>query len=391
MNILFVTHAPPSPPTDGARVIMHNLARVLSARHTLYLATFADANDVRAPIPFFAGAQFFLPRVMPRRQKWAYSFADALPLWVRAYASPELRAALSGMVTRAKIDVVHLDTGMMAQYADALAVPTVLAPHDALSLQLQDRAKHSPHWWARAVMRVQYKKMLAYEKKYYPRATCVCVVTAREQEFLQTLAPRMRVRVIPNGVDTDFFAPQNITPAPHSLGFLGAMDYAPNQTAVMYFAQNILPRIWRAVPDATFTIIGRNPAREIYALAGDARIRVTGTVDDVRPHVAAQSVMVCPILAAGGIKNKLLEALAMGKAVVATRAAAQGASVRAAQELFLAEDENNFAAACVQLLNDAALRECLGQDARAWALTQSWQACAAQYEALYAEAITYGA
>ncbi len=387
MNVLFVTPTPPFPPLDGARLMVANLARGLSARHALTLATLRVSSDNDAPQPYFQNAYFFSPRVAPRWRKWAYSFFDPLPLWARVYRSAELRAALPTIVARENIQVVHLDTGMMAQYVDVLArVPTALAPHDVLTLQLQERARRASAWRMRQLMRVQARKMRNFETRYYPRATRVCVVTERERAALRTLAPALDARVIPNGVDTDYFAPQATTVLPDSVGFLGAMDYAPNQQAALYFVKTILPQIARQLPQTTFTLIGRNPSAEMRALAQNPRVRLTGTVDDVRPFVARQSVLVAPILEAGGIKNKVLETLAMGKALAATPAAMEGIAARDGAEFLLADDAAEFAAACVKLLRDPELRGALERNARAWALQHDWENSVAQYEDLYQEA-----
>jgi glycosyltransferase involved in cell wall biosynthesis len=388
MNILLVTPTPPFPPRDGAQVMMANLARGLSAQHAVTLAALTATSEPPAPQPYFQNAYFFPMRVAPRLRKWAYSFFDALPLWARVHASAELRAALPEIAARENIHVVHLDTGAMAQYADALPhVPTIAAPHDALTPQLQARARHASDWRMRMLMRAQVPKMRNYETRFYPRATRVCVVTDRERDALQSLAPQLRVRVIPNGVDTAYFAPQIEKVLPDSIGFLGAMDYAPNQAAVLYFAKTIFPLIARVLSQVTFTVIGRNPSAEIRALADDPRIHVTGTVDDVRPMVATRCVMVAPIREAGGMKFKVLETLAMGKALVATPAAVEGITARDGTELLLARDANEFANACVKLLREDTRRGALEKNARAWALEHGWENSVAQYEALYQEAI----
>lgn len=389
MNILFVTPTPPFPPTDGARLIVAHLARELSRQHTLYLAALTEGETPSPDLAHFFAQTHLVPRrVVPKWRKWAASFFDSLPLWVRAAESPEMRSTLQRVVTTLKPGVIHLDTGLMAQYLDAVEpLPTVLAPHDSLTLQLRERIAHAPDARERFVARFQLPKMPKYEAAHYRRATRVCVVTPRERDFLRGLEPTLSPRVIPNGVDPNYFIPSAAQETPYSLCFLGAMDYVPNQAAVLYFVREVLPLIWRSLPDATFTVVGRNPSPETRALARDSRVRVTGTVDDVRPFLAASSVIVCPMLEAGGIKNKLLEAMAMGKAVVATPEAADGMDVCDGTQLIFARGEQAFAAACVRLLGDEQARLRLGANARVWAQAHSWTKTAAQYAALYQEAM----
>src|SRR5581483_5667234 len=319
MNILFVTHAPPLAPLDGASLILHHLARELAAPHTLYLCSLYAGerpNETRLS-EYFADVRL---APMPTRSwsvKWAESLNDSTPLWVRAYDVPALRLAVREMLDTYPIDVVHCDTGLMAQYVDVLHhAPHIVAPHDSLTRVLEQNAQIATRPLERMAARLQVDKMRRYEATTYPCFDRVVVVSAREREYLLSLAPALNVSVIPNGVHTDEFAPSAAPVIPYTLGFLGAMDYAPNRDAALDFAREILPRMQREIAEATFTIIGRNPRPDVCALANDPRIRVTGTVDDVRPYVAAQSVMVCPMRASGGIKNKVLEALAMGKPVV---------------------------------------------------------------------------
>jgi sugar transferase (PEP-CTERM/EpsH1 system associated) len=393
MNILFVTHVPPDQPRDGARLIVYHLARRLAAEHTLYLCSLISPGENRQQAEQLLSASFARSELVtiptpPRTVKWAASLADDAPLWVRAHDVPALRAAIRQVLSEHSIDVVHCDSGLMAQYADALhALPRVVAPHDSLTSLLEIQARESPHPLARLAARLQVSKMRRYETRTYHQFAGVIVVTPRERQYLQRFAPSLRVSVIPNGVDTDFFAPASSVANPNTIGFLGVMDYVPNQAAVLYFVREILPQVWREIPEATFTIIGRDPSHEIRALAQDPRIHVSGSVPDVRPHLAAARVIVCPIQSIGGIKNKVLEALAMGKPLVATPAAIEGLDARHGQELLLASDAGTFASACVKLLRDDAECSRLAQNARQWALEHTWDETARQYLAVYQDAI----
>lgn len=389
MNILFITHAPPGVPLDGARLITHYLARELAAGHRLYLVSLHDEAELTHPQmrEWFAATELIPLRNRPRFQKWATSLIDTMPLWARAYDVPAVHVTVRKMLVQYSIDMVHCDTGLMAQYVTDMGnTRRIVAPHDSLTRALEQQAQYSPDARIRFAAQFQKNKMRRYEADIYARFNRVVVVSNTERAYLRALSNKLEVCVIPNGVSTEDFAPSAEPETPNTLGFVGVMDVVPNQAAVLYFTREIFPRIRRAIPDATFTIIGRNPTPEIRGLAG-AHLRVTGTVDDVRPHIAAQSVIVCPMRAAGGIKNKLLEALAMSKAIVATPEAADGLDVQDGAQLMLADDTQAFAAACVRLLRDGAARAHLGQNARAWALEHTWSKSALAYVQLYREAI----
>lgn len=390
MNILFVTHAPPFPPDDGARLIVANLARVWkqAGTHTLYVASLCEDERAAALTPWFDDVRLAQRQASGRGSKWAQSMGDPAPLWVRAYNSLALRRGIAELIRAHVIDVAHCDTGLMAQYADALAgVPRVAAPHDSLTHALELQARRAPRRLERFAARLQLEKMRRYEAAAYPAFHRVIVVTQREREQIERVAPSAVVRVIPNGIDTDYFAPMDVIERPDSIGLLGVMDYALNAAAALDFARDVLPLLWRERPQVTFTIIGRNPPQAVRALARDPRIRITGTVADVRPFLASQSIMVCPMPEAGGIKNKMLEALAMAKSIVATPQAAEGLAVRDGIEYAAAQTAHELASALLLLLNDAAQRQRLGAAGRAWALNHTWRATADAYLGVYREAL----
>lgn len=400
MKILFIATNPPFPPLDGARLIVAQLVRALSKQHTLYLAALCDGTAVSPELErYFAGVRLVRRPPVTKARRWLRSLFDELPLWARIYVSKELAAVVQDLILHNAIDVVHADTGGMAVYLPVVnppqslvlgtktVIPVVLAPHDSLTRVLEQRIAHAANAQQRLTARLQVGKMRRFESTRYADAARVVVVTEREKEFLQGLAPTLPVRVIPNGVDSDFFAPQGNSAEPRGIGFHGVMNYSVNTEAALFLARRVMPRLWREEPSAVFTVIGRDPPREIQALAQDARIRVTGTVDDVRPHIAAQAVMVVPVKEAGGIKNKLLEAMAMGKPVVATREAAEGIDAHAGEDFLVARGADEFAGVCLRLIHDEAERARLGANARAWALKHTWERAAEQYAAVYQEAI----
>ena len=388
MNILFVTPEPPFAPTNGVRLIVASLARELSRQHRLTLLTFGEKSQLSSEHnAYFEHVQTVPPVHVSRWWKWASSLVDEMPLWVRAYIAPEFRSALRALTAARAFDVAHFDTGLVAPYLDAVSMPTILAPHDCLTAFLEQAIRHAPRRAERIAARLQISKMRRFEATYDACATRVVMVTERERQALRAFAPHVDARVIPNGVDAEFFAPRAVKQIPHSIAFSGVMNYAPNEIAALFFVQTILPHIWLELPETTFTIIGRDPTPRVRALSGDTRIRVTGGMQDLRAELAAHEIIVAPMQAAGGIKNKVLEAMAMGKPIVATPQALEGIDARNEHELVIARNADVFAQQCVRLLRDETERARLAHNARAWALAHSWQNIAAQYVALYQEAI----
>jgi glycosyltransferase involved in cell wall biosynthesis len=181
----------------------------------------------------------------------------------------------------------------------------------------------------------------------------VTVVADMDAAAIRASVPGTRVEVIPNGVDAERFRPRpEADIVAGSIAFVGAMSFPPNVAAARWFTRDVLPRIRQANPDVTFTIVGRDPTPAVLALADDPAVTVTGAVDDVRPFLARAAVVVAPMVSGSGIKNKVLEAMAMGRPVAATSLAAEGVVAEAGRDLVVADGPAAFAAAVASILAD---------------------------------------
>jgi glycosyltransferase involved in cell wall biosynthesis len=191
---------------------------------------------------------------------------------------------------------------------------------------------------------------------------------------------------IPTGVDLDYFSPAADGMEP-DIVFVGSMDWLPNQDAVTYFVSQILPRIRRVVP-ATFTVVGRNPPESVRQHATSPYVRVTGTVDDVRPFVARAQVFVVPLRTGGGTRIKIFEAMAMGKSIVSTSVGAEGLPVTHGRDILLADDPDAFATHVIQLLQQPETRRRLGHLGRQLVASRfTWDAAAARFSEVCLEVV----
>jgi glycosyltransferase involved in cell wall biosynthesis len=195
----------------------------------------------------------------------------------------------------------------------------------------------------------------------------IVTVSEADREVLERNFGARNVFAIPTGVDTDFFQPASEPPEDNSLVFVGAMDWLPNEDGVLFFTDEVLPRIREMIPSVRITIVGRNPsARLLERTHLHPEIRVVGRVEDVRPYVARGAVFVIPLRIGGGTRIKAYEAMAMGKAVVSTRIGIEGLPVRDGENVVLADRPEDFAAAVSRLLQDRAERDRIGRNARAY-------------------------
>jgi glycosyltransferase involved in cell wall biosynthesis len=243
---------------------------------------------------------------------------------------------------------------------------------------------------------LQWQKLRLYEASICRRAHRVLAVSQTDAEALQRLVPGLDVTVIPNGIDPNLYQPSDQpnreADRPATLVFVGKMDFRPNVDAVRWFADAVWPRVRAQVPEAHFYAVGQRPHSQLDRLRADPSLTLTGWVEDVRPYVAAATVYVAPLRMGSGTRLKLLEAMAMGKAVVSTRLGAEGLSgisdsTTADRELVLVDDDNPaaFADAVVALLRDSTRRTRLGAAARAFVKAHyDWRVIIPRLEALYA-------
>ena len=209
---------------------------------------------------------------------------------------------------------------------------------------------------------LQARRMARFERRVCARDWAMTAVSEGDAERLREWGAR-RVEVVPNGVDLDHFRPAPLVPEePGSLVITGSMDWRANQDAVTWFLDEVVPELRRRC-DFHFTVVGRNPPGWMVRRASN-RIKVTGTVDDVRPFLCRAQVFVTPLRVGGGSRLKILEALAMRRAVVSTRVGAEGLDLEPGRHLLIADSPLEFAECVVRLLGDGALRQRLGEAGR---------------------------
>ena len=264
-----------------------------------------------------------------------------------------VRDSIQAICRDEHVDAIYVDLLMMAQYVDpAWRVPAIIDLHDSIT-HLATRMVRSERGWR--------KRLSAYgllvsvrplERRLGSTFDLVVTNSTVDEQVLKGLAPNMRTLTITNGVDMEFFSPDATTVEPDKIVFTGVMGYAPNEDAAIHFAVDILPLVRQQRPDAQFWIVGRDPSERVRALAERVGVHVTGKVDDVRPYVRSSALFVCPLRVGSGVKNKILAAMAMEKATVATPLSIEGLDVADDREVLLAGDPQSFADKVVRLLAD---------------------------------------
>jgi glycosyltransferase involved in cell wall biosynthesis len=371
----------------------------LARRHAVTILSFHDAAGVPSLPPDFGDLSLNVvpeppPRPLSRRLRdLLFSRQPDMALRLE---SPLFRQRLAERLAAQPFDAVHIEGIEMAPFLDVLgqARPRPLILFDDFNCEflLQKRAfltdlRYPARWHGALYSLVQWRRLRRYEAEICRRADWVVAVSEADALALRALVPGLRLTVVPNGVDVSAYDPQ-IPPAPgmaeNALVFTGKMDFRPNVDAVLWFAEEVLPRIQAQAPDVRFWVVGQRPHRRLEVLRGNPAITLTGYVEDTRPYIAGATVYVAPLRIGGGTRLKLLEAMAMERAVVATRLGAEGYEVQDGRELLLADDAETFAAAVVSLLKDPARRAAIGRAARRFVESYyDWSVLAPRVEALY--------
>ncbi len=371
-ELLFLAHRIPYPPDRGDKIRSWHMLRHLSEHSRVHIACFADdENDARHEKALRArlGDRLGEMHVEVRRRGKIRAGVAALgtrrPVSLELFDGRGLRDFVARRISEG-VDTVFAFSSQMAQFVPAgMSTRFVMDMGDVDSAKFEQYAKDGPPL-LRWINRREGRLLAHFERDIAARADVTLFVSEAEAELFRTRTGLNRVQAVSNGIDLDHFdryadfpwlgAEQRADPI---LLFTGQMDYPPNVDAVSWFARKVMPRL----PVGRLVIAGRNPAPPVQALASH-RIHVTGAVDDMRSWLAAASVVVAPLRIARGIQNKVLEAMAMARPVVASPEAFEGIEAHAGRDLIVAAGAGPMAEAVRQLLDHREDAEALGARAR---------------------------
>jgi sugar transferase (PEP-CTERM/EpsH1 system associated) len=362
-ELLFLTQRIPYPPIKGEKIRPLQILRFLAERYVVHVGSFIDDPADWQHVPVverMCGETFFAP-LNPRRAKLAClsGLLDGTALSVRYFFDRALDRWIAGLLARRRIDAAFVCSSQMAQYLlDRPSLPnhTVMDFADVDSDKWRQYAqRHGPPM--RWVYERESRRLLKFDRDVARRFDASTFVSGAEVTLFQELAPEVAGKTfcVNSGVDADYFSPDGVYEDPYGGGapvavFTGTMSYWPNVDAVTWFADEILPRARDSVPDLRFYIVGSSPDAAVERLRRIPGVTVTGRVADVRPYVAHAAAVVAPLRVARGVQNKVLEAMAMAKTVIATPRALAGIEAEAARHVVVAEDTETFARAVADVV-----------------------------------------
>lgn len=374
MKILFLSRWYPWPADNGARLRVNHLLRALASRHDVHLISFSEGEVSAADLAEMRRCCASVETVpyrgfRPGGLRAVAGFFDPRPRSVVDTHSPALLAA----VQRAgSFDLALASQIDMAPYALAARARRRVLEELEIGV-LADAARRAPGARSRLRAGLTWWKLSGYVRGLLRSFDGCTVVSAAERELVATLAPAGReIEVVPNGVDTRAAGAVSATPIPGSMIYAGALTYSANFDAVAYFLGEIYPLIRARHPQASFTVTGRTEGVDLARLPTRPGVRFSGYLADVKPAVAGSWLSVVPLRIGGGTRLKILESLALGTPVVATRKGAEGLDLQDGRDALLADTPAEFAEAAGRVLADPALRAALAAAGRIAASRYDW-------------------
>jgi sugar transferase (PEP-CTERM/EpsH1 system associated) len=343
-----------------------------------------EKDDQNIQLSQFVEKLITIP-LRPRSRPSIYlsSVLKLRPFMFEKFCQPEVIRAVKSELQRTKYDLIICDfllgCGVVPFDVD---VPKVVFTHNVECRIWERHYKVAKTLPKRMLAKREWQSLAAIERKYLSAADAVLAVSdADGAEFVSWGIPANKVRSVPTGVDTSFFAPRPQNTAAPTLVFTGSMDWMPNQDGILWFLNDVYPLIQAKVPNVKLQVVGRKPPQQILdACAKYPGVTATGWVDDIRDYLANSDLCIVPLRVGSGTRLKIFEAMAMGKAIVSTMIGAEGLPVTDQTDIVLADTPADFAAGVLSLLNDNPKREQIGRAARELVEKRySWEAVTADF------------
>ena len=402
LSILFVSQMPASPPRFGAQARMHGLMSQLAQRHDLSAVMLVDdefdLEESRRAMQAYCREVVLVPNPygregLTKRLLQLRSLASTRSFERLRVTVPAMQQALDRVLRARLFDIVNLEFSYLGhcdlRQAAGERLPRLIVDSHNIDFDLARQYARTGSLDRRLYYRCNWRKLRREELSTYRDADGIYLCSAADERRLLDKVPEARTAVIPNAADVEYYQPRPTDPPPdgRTVVFFGALSYVPNVDGVMHFVRDIWPRIADAHPEARCKIIGGRPPPSLLALAGP-RIELAGHVPDLRPHLAAASVLVVPLRLGGGTRLKIVEGMAMGKAIVSTTLGAEGIDAVPGRDLLIEDEPGRFADAVSRLLAQRSLATRIGQAARQLAVERyAWSRAALALEGFYRDVL----
>lgn len=363
-------NACPYPPVGGGSITNFNLLKHLSAWCDIDLLSFAwDPADFRRADALLDYCRSVWLTPWPRRFDQLRALTSMLAgrsYYLSRYVDARMQVRAREMLSARDYDVVHVGMLQMMQFVPSdTRIPVVLHAHNVESQLIKSYTRAAPTLLHRLYAWQEWKKLDKLEIGYWHQASAIATVSSEDRRTVLKMAPGLGIPVVEirTSLDTGEYSPLRFDPASVGVMTAGTLSWRPNVYGLEWFVSEVWPRIRQLSPCSGFDIVGRNPSPRLTRLAGNG-VKLVGFVEDLRPYVAANRVFVVPLLAGGGVRVKILTAMALGIPVVSTSLGAAGLQVQDGTHLLLADSPAEFADRVLRLLRDDALWRRLSENGR---------------------------
>lgn len=407
LSVLYVSQMPASPPRFGAQARIHGLMTQLAERHDLTAVMLGDdefdVDESRKAMQAYCRKVVLVPNPHShegptKRLQQLQSLVSIRSFERLRVTVPALQPALDQVLRTKRFDIVNLEFSFLGhcnlrQAPTGERLPALVVDSHNIDYELaRQYARSGSSLVRRLYAGVNWRKLRREELGTYRDADGVCLCSAADERRLLAELPDANTTVIPNAADIEYYQPRRTDPPSdgRTLLFFGLLSYVPNIDGVTHLVENIWPLIAEANPDVRLKIVGGRPPPSLLAMAGP-RIEFTGFVPDLRPHLAAAAAVVVPLRLGGGTRLKIVEGMAMGKAIVSTKLGAEGIEAVSGRDFLVEDQPKAFADAVSRLLADPDLAARIGQSARHVAVQRySWSSAARKLEDFYRHILEAG-
>jgi sugar transferase (PEP-CTERM/EpsH1 system associated) len=372
MKILVLDEEFPYPLNAGKRIRSFNLIKRLVGRHQVnYLAYGIEGSEAYEALADSGIHPIAVPPQVPPKSGLLFyprllaNLFSRYPYIVSSHHSRIFRSAMEKAIERIRPDLIICEWTPYAVYVRNLSdVNRIVVAHNIECLIWRRYYENERNPVKKWYIKKQTIKLERFERDIFAHIEGATAVSNLEAETIRGFNSELDIQVVENGVDLEYFQPSTNPPAKNSLVFVGSMNWRPNQDAIQYFVEEIFPLIKSKRGDVTATFVGQDPPAHIKRLNQIPGIKIVGRVDDVRPYVLDGAVYIAPLRIGGGTRLKIIEALAMGKAVVSTRVGAEGLDLTDGENIILADAPERFADKIIFLLDNPDIAEKLGVTGR---------------------------
>lgn len=362
MKILNVMPYSPVPPDFGGALREYYLLKSLSSEHNVSVVTYGTDEQFRA---FKEEFEDILDNIYMLNPPWERKYRRLAQLYTlctdKSYfyhnnCSQQMESAVQNILDAGDFDAVHCEFSVMGNMELGSDVYKIMDTHNVEYENFRRMSQKTDSVFRKWFYRREYRKVRSEEVETLNKHDLIFSTSEQDRKIIRQDVPDVPNYVVPNGVDTSFFTPSGTTDVePYSLVFTGMMAYTPNNDGILWFLDEIFPRIREEIPQAKIYIVGKRPTAELKRRASD-RVVVTGFVDDVRPYVWKSNVFVVPLRMGSGTRLKVVEALSMKKPVVSTGIGCEGIEVENGKSILINDEPEAFARSVVRLLEERQLR-----------------------------------